>query len=552
MKFGSRHFENAKTTDLLHEWETFLCQDLASCAEEGKLPSRNGYRARGNISTNWIETQFGSFEKFIEWYSANSKTYEDADPVDPSIFEDREEEGEIPDLESWWEKRYAGKAKRRYIVSAACGGGVVNQKHLDAVNTYRKERNAEFVVLTMKGVTKDDILIDPKLQETADFIGGEIDFNSNLRAMDFRLHPAQVIGITGLKRFGQKDFSLLVAHTKQAMEAVPVATGSFPHLVYTTGCITKQYYNSNRIGRIAEQDETYGGLIVEVVDKNIFHIRDFQFDADGGFVDLGIRYSAEGAEEIGSVIVMGDIHITDTDPLAEKASNEQIAFLKPKKAFYHDLFSGNTINHHVEHSISKQTRIRESQGNLKQELDAVVSWLRSAAQNFAGMEINIVASNHNEWLDKWLEQGLYVKSPENHRIGLQLAPFVLDGKNPLEEYFRKSFALDEPIPSNVRFLRRSDSVKRHGFELALHGDKSHSGRFGSVLALEESFGKCIVGHHHSPKIFRGIRIVGTMTKLNLDYTEGYGSSWLHTNCVLYDNGTTQMLTAINGKWRASF
>ena len=40
-----------------------------------------------------------------------------------------------------------------------------------------------------------------------------------------------------------------------------------------------------------------------------------------------------------------------------------------------------------------------------------------------------------------------------------------------------------------------------------------------------------------------------MTKLILDYTHGYGSSWLHTNCALYENGTAQMITSVNGNWR---
>lgn len=554
MKLSRKDYELAVKHNKTKDFFAYLFQTTTALgASESTFPPRSVLRKKGPFSTAWIEDHFGSYSNFRSWYFNQTITdaYKNHKKIELKdlVFEPEESD---PDLDTWWRNNFTMHKKRRYIVTAACAGGLINQQFLDSLSVYRKHRNAELVILPMRGVSKDDVLIDKTIQETADFIGGEIVFNRNLKAMDFRLHPAQIIGSTGLKRFGQKDFSLIIAHTKQEMYAVPVSTGTSPHLVYTTGCITKQIYNYNRIGRIAQQDETYGGLIIEVSDEKLFHIREFQFDENGGFVDLKTYYSPEGVRDIDAILVGGDVHVTDTDPTAEQATKEQLALLKPSKMMLHDLFSGNTINHHISNQISKVVRAREKYGTLEQELNEVVNWLQSIASSFPETEFNVVASNHNEWLNHWLEKGLYTKEPENHRLGLKLAMYVLDDLNPLEEYFKLKLSEQGIELNNVKFLSRDDSLKLYGYELALHGDKSHSGRFGSVQALEESYGKCIAGHHHSPRVFRGVRIVGTMSILNPEYTKGYGNSWLHTNCVLYANGTAQMLTSIDGKWKASF
>ena len=96
---------------------------------------------------------------------------------------------------------------------------------------------------------------------------------------------------------------------------------------------------------------------------------------------------------------------------------------------------------------------------------------------------------------------------------------------------------------------QKEKQKRKHIELASHGDKGSDGKWGSALNLEKSYGYCVVGHAHTPQILRGVYIVGTNSILNMSYTKGSPSSWLHANCTIYDSGQRQLLITIKGKWK---
>ena len=69
-----------------------------------------------------------------------------------------------------------------------------------------------------------------------------------------------------------------------------------------------------------------------------------------------------------------------------------------------------------------------------------------------------------------------------------------------------------------------------------------------MYQLESSTGPSVTAHAHSPEILREVYRVGTLTNLKLDYNKG-PSSWLHTNGVVHNDGTVQLITSINGRWR---
>lgn len=53
----------------------------------------------------------------------------------------------------------------------------------------------------------------------------------------------------------------------------------------------------------------------------------------------------------------------------------------------------------------------------------------------------------------------------------------------------------------------------------------------------------ISGHTHSPFLGQNSMVVGTSTKLKLDYTKG-PSSWLNAHGILYGNGKYALITLI--------
>ncbi len=85
-------------------------------------------------------------------------------------------------------------------------------------------------------------------------------------------------------------------------------------------------------------------------------------------------------------------------------------------------------------------------------------------------------------------------------------------------------------------------------ELGAHGDKGANGARGSLLAMENAYGNSVSGHSHTPEILRGAWQVGTTSLLKLEYVKG-PSSWMHTSCLVYPNGSRQLINAINGLWR---
>ena len=119
---------------------------------------------------------------------------------------------------------------------------------------------------------------------------------------------------------------------------------------------------------------------------------------------------------------------------------------------------------------------------------------------------------------------------------------MMENKNPLEEEMKR-----RGTSKRVRFLVRDESYKISGIELGQHGDRGQNGARASLKGLEESYGACIVGHGHSPKMERSAWMVGTATHMNLGYNIG-ASSWLNTDALVYANGNRQIINYINGKY----
>jgi hypothetical protein len=83
----------------------------------------------------------------------------------------------------------------------------------------------------------------------------------------------------------------------------------------------------------------------------------------------------------------------------------------------------------------------------------------------------------------------------------------------------------------------------------MHGHRGPNGSRGSARNLANIGVRSVIGHSHSPNIFRGVHQVGTSSRLNLEYASG-PSSWLHCHCVIHSNGKRQLVPIIDGDWRA--
>jgi len=168
-----------------------------------------------------------------------------------------------------------------------------------------------------------------------------------------------------------------------------------------------------------------------------------------------------------------------------------------------------------------------------------------------GTEIVIVRSNHDEFIDRYLQEGRYLKELHNWRIGHELALACYNPENPklrIKNPLREGLARYGGIPKNVTFLERNQDYKVLGWQLGAHGDKGANGSRGSMKSMENAYGKSITGHSHTPGILRNVFVVGTSTHLTLSYNAG-PSSWMNTHAMLWANGKPQLVHILDGKWR---
>jgi len=319
----------------------------------------------------------------------------------------------------------------------------------------------------------------------------------------------------------------------------------------TTGAVTLPEYNSNnfwgkRTDDIAKSDHVMGALIVEL-DKDLFHVRQVQSAKDGSFVDLGKRYHASGkvSKEVAEALIIGDIHAGDTDDEVFDSNLALAELVKPKRFILHDVFNGHSVNHHNKNkAIRRVIRYNENKHELADEFLLVDTYLQKL--DGKAPEIIILKCNHDDWIDQYLEAGDWCKrEPHNTVVCASLIEPFVKGELPLEVGIRR---ITKVSKSKMIFLRREDDYIVDGVQLGVHGDIGSSGSRGSLENISNGVGSAIIGHGHTPGIFRKTYSVGTCTKLRLSYNKG-SSTWLHTSAVLYSGGSVQLINFFGKKWR---
>ena len=122
-------------------------------------------------------------------------------------------------------------------------------------------------------------------------------------------------------------------------------------------------------------------------------------------------------------------------------------------------------------------------------------------------------------------------------MGVKLAGVAVDGLDPLQ------YAIEEILEyksDRVHWLEEDRSCQVYGVEVALHGDRGANGSRGSLQIFEKGLGNCVTAHTHSAAILRNAFCVGTVGLMDQGYNKGL-SSWTRTCCLIYKNGTKQLI-----------
>jgi hypothetical protein len=164
-------------------------------------------------------------------------------------------------------------------------------------------------------------------------------------------------------------------------------------------------------------------------------------------------------------------------------------------------------------------------------------------------EILVVRSNHDDFLDRWLQSGR--PEPGSRKFYHFLSYWMLEGYDQTGEFpigIELALRSIGAVPDNVKFLGLNDNYLLHDIQMAMHGHKGVNGAKGGK-SLSRIGSRSMFGHTHSPFIWQGANCVGLSAQYNQGYNGGGASSWLQTHGLVLANGYRQMLHMIGSFFR---
>lgn len=433
----------------------------------------------------------------------------------------------------------------RYVITSAQYGANVNDKVFDTLKYYADYNEAELIVLPLQGYMVDESEgLDEKIEDYVLYKNKKL--NNNVNVAHFGVRAQTIQPMTSVARFAQKDGTTIFASPKQGLEVVANKHDKKPKMMMTTGAITNPRYSNSKIGTIATKDHKYGAIFVDTLNNNNYVIRHLPMLKNGKLTDMCMSYDGnkEPIITIPDAMVLGDIHVGELDKKMYNVSKKMILDYKPKKVFLHDVFDGHSISHHDDGRLVTTTRKSKNKIlSLERELDDVRKFLNDISSTNPYTEFYVVKSNHDEFLDRYIEEARFMRDPTNAYISSEILTGMIGGDDAL----KFGVNLNGRINDNVKFLSRDDFIQVRGYVLSEHGDRGSNGSRGSWRQYEKAFGKMITGHTHTSNIIRDMITVGANCNLQQEYNKAGISSWTHSNAFVYNNGLAQLIPVINYK-----
>ena len=478
---------------------------------------------------------------------------------------------QIKEIEGRRELKVAPRGKKVYVVTSAQNATPIHEKFFKSILTYCEERDAELKVIPYR--YRNPTSIWTNNSEANDYwdqrispylFDKKLQLNENLMLMGhYKIQPTAVKPLSGTDNLsGEK--SAIFAHSSVQLVTIPTPAQKIPKILATTGSVTQQNYTDSKTGHNGDFNHSFAAMVVEI-DNEKFFIRHIHADKDTGvFYDLNKKYTPTGVETIDEIpaLITGDIHAAFHDPDVEKATytnpDSIVNHLNPKTWVIHDLEDFYARNHHHrgDHWLAF-AKHHLGRNNVEESLQISADFVDKHSR--PDMTNVVVKSNHDEALDRWLKETDFRSDPENARFFLYMQlnalenmqmtktgfstidPFKFWCQNPYEQRGLSSV-------NNTVFLDRDESYTVNDIEMGFHGDQGANGSRGSINSFAKIGPKCVIGHSHTPGIFRGVYCVGVSAYLNLEYASG-PSSWLHTHCIVYPDGHRTLLHIIGDRWK---
>ena len=340
--------------------------------------------------------------------------------------------------------------------------------------------------------------------------------------------------LLNLDKFSTDIKTIIVGSNKQYLQILPYKQYTTYRVACSTGGLSLIDYKDTVAGHIDSKYHKYGAILLEWNDEYKRYITRNLIYNNECICDLNKVYTKDTIHQVSSIpaMVLGDLHFPDEDAVAMNKTSNLIEKLKPQNVMIHDLASWNSISHHEATQYLSQVKNQtENTTDLKTELKAVLTRLFKLVEAFPKVNFKIVNSNHDCFIEKWLEKGEFVKDRHNSILGAKLFIKYVEGGN----------IFDGILPENVEMLSRNSEFEVNGFVLSEHGDGGISGASGNANGFNKTFENCIVGHSHSPEIKEKTIYAGTLSKLILCYNQKGMTKWAHANVIVQENNTAQLI-----------
>lgn len=449
------------------------------------------------------------------------------------------------------------------LVTTAVPYTPVNEHMLTSLKVLARKKNAKIVVMPAFMQTTG---LDPKLLNDPDIhiLVNTTVLNPYLRLDNIKIMPKMMNPDAGLDQYGPRGQSVIVAAPQVRLKTVPtIENDNFPHFVMTTGAITDPIYNTRlpiqgRTDALAADRHNMAVLLIEKSRGNsasaipgtsptgIYHFRHIHYSKDIGMVDKTTLYSPNGMRTAKiEALVLPDIHVGMTDPRFLESIADAVRTLKPEQLVLHDVFNGHSISHHeAKNVLDAATKYPTGQLDLARELRDVATFINSLMRLDPKLEVRVILSNHDLWLNRWLSEGAFMKETHNRAIGVELAAAVVRGESPFEYALNRS-GLE--YPKRVNFVTNG-SWTAAGVQLGQHGHQGANGARNSMLTMRRATDKSAFGHSHTTQILGHTVNVGTGSLLRPGYNGTGPSSWSHSIAAVSEIGVTQVFIANKGQW----
>jgi hypothetical protein len=500
--------------------------------------------------------------------------------IGPDPEEPNEKLKELPRREPLWARP---RGKEYALLTSAQNDTDVNRPFLDNLRAYAAHLGntrilcAPFTYQTAmaderdrneKKKTKQEYRWSPEIQDV--LVRERTTIGSAIFCAEMNTLPTANRPLSGLATYGQSR-NAIFPHAKVGLETIPAAHSDLPPIIMTTGTCTVPNYTDTKAGHKGVFHHVYGAVIAEIGSDGFTPLRHVLGMTDGSFQDFDVCIDRNGHVTTGNrieALTYGDIHSPYLDPECAMANwgfdveswrrtgDGMSDFLRPRYQFFHDLIDHAAISHHDEHNtLMRYKRYVAGQYLLQREIDQGARLLQETTREFS--QSIVVRSNHDRWLNKWLDRCDHRKDRAN---ALTYLEFELARHRAIAEGNAEFDIIHHALRSSkaariddVILLREGQGFQicqaHGGIECGDHFDLGPNGSRATPTSLARVAGKASGGDKHSPGIWDGVYIAGVSCLLRREFNRAGPSSWRQANTAAYSNGKRALVFIENGRYR---